>query len=439
MVKVKKNSLFVRFLLIALVALSAPLQAVFSFKDLYNSVASKVAFKKGKEKVAEIVVASKKPVNEEFKKIQKKIGILLMVFGLAGLAGCYLIDKIAHPFDPLNPPHNPQHNPFRPIHPDLAPEPRPHPGHRPFIRVEPRHNPISDLPRVEPRPLLNPIFIINEPVEGLGKVVVEEHKAIEGQTKECPICYEDKNPEDMYEFSCCKDQRLEKEKKDGKEIDPVLFCKKCLLGESGPFVGTVKNKKIDLLVCPNRNCKLKNSENCVEKTIIRRSDRIALLGEDSELFKAIEKIEDKKSLSLLGQDGGYRECKTRDCPVSYIIPSDNQDMFLEGDIVCPKCHDRYCADCQISHSRNVTCNEAKAEAERVAKMNETDIDRANKACIENTTKPCPNCKTKIEKNKGCKHMTCHQCRWEYCWDCLQGGMGHGGYPHRSFHDCPAHP
>lgn len=406
MVKVKKNSLFVRFLLIALVALSAPLQAVFSFKDLYNSVASKVAFKKGKEKVAEIVVASKKPVNEEFKKIQKKIGILLMVFGLAGLAGCYLIDKIAHPFDPLNPPHNPQHNPFRPIHPDLAPEPRPHP--------------INDLPRVEPRQVIHVDFMGDD--VSAGAIGVEDKVAVEGQTKECPICYEDKNPECFYKMSCC-----------GME-----FCKKCLLGNNGPISITIKNKSINELKCPNRNCNMKNSGEGQNGTRILNTDLVALLGKNSEHLRAIEVIRDKNDFSLLGLEGGFRNCPTVNCPSYYLIPQDNNGINMQGNVRCTKCNKEYCVDCQLVHSGAVSCQQAKEEDDRIKNMTKDEAKRLNEQWVRDNTKKCPHCNNDTLKNGGCKHMTC-KCRWEYCWDCLQGGMGHGGYPHRNFYECPAHP
>ena len=38
--------------------------------------------------------------------------------------------------------------------------------------------------------------------------------------------------------------------------------------------------------------------------------------------------------------------------------------------------------------------------------------------LYNNTKLCSNCGTRIEKNKGCKHITC-KCGHEFCWDCNQ--------------------
>jgi ariadne-1 len=41
------------------------------------------------------------------------------------------------------------------------------------------------------------------------------------------------------------------------------------------------------------------------------------------------------------------------------------------------------------------------------------------------TKPCPKCHRPIEKNQGCMHMTCSQCRHEFCWLCNGTWSEHG--------------
>ncbi|KAK7422126.1 hypothetical protein QQX98_001869 [Neonectria punicea] len=44
-------------------------------------------------------------------------------------------------------------------------------------------------------------------------------------------------------------------------------------------------------------------------------------------------------------------------------------------------------------------------------------EKQSEETVNSTTKPCPGCGWAIEKNDGCSHMTCIQCKFEFCWSC----------------------
>ena len=50
---------------------------------------------------------------------------------------------------------------------------------------------------------------------------------------------------------------------------------------------------------------------------------------------------------------------------------------------------------------------------------DVSFDEASAALINSTTKSCPNnsCGVHISKTEGCNHMTCRNCRTEFCWSC----------------------
>ncbi|XP_056638664.1 ankyrin repeat and IBR domain-containing protein 1-like isoform X1 [Diorhabda sublineata] len=58
-------------------------------------------------------------------------------------------------------------------------------------------------------------------------------------------------------------------------------------------------------------------------------------------------------------------------------------------------------------------------------------DAANCLWLVTNSKPCPSCKSPIQKNEGCNHMKCSKCKFDFCWVCQESWKRHssatGGY------------
>mmetsp|Transcript_896 Transcript_896/g.3259 ORF Transcript_896/g.3259 Transcript_896/m.3259 type:complete len:534 (-) Transcript_896:162-1763(-) len=89
------------------------------------------------------------------------------------------------------------------------------------------------------------------------------------------------------------------------------------------------------------------------------------------------------------------------------------------DVTC-RCGNSFCWSCMEEAHRPVDCD-------TVRKWNvKNSAESGNVSWILANSKPCPQCKRPIEKNQGCMHMTCTQCKYEFCWLCLGDWKEHGG-------------
>lgn len=94
------------------------------------------------------------------------------------------------------------------------------------------------------------------------------------------------------------------------------------------------------------------------------------------------------------------------------------------DITC-SCYTAFCKNCgQESHQPNSCTDITKWE-----EKNKSESGNAHWILVN--TKSCPGCSSRIEKNQGCNHMTCSNCRYEFCWICMENWADHGG----SFFNC----
>lgn len=94
---------------------------------------------------------------------------------------------------------------------------------------------------------------------------------------------------------------------------------------------------------------------------------------------------------------------------------ENQPLMIS----CPQCQTISCMSCHELWRANdiehfgLRCDEFANRKED-----------ASLAVIQRSTQPCPQCRAPIEKNRGCQHMICAQCRHHFCWTCLRPWQGH---------------
>ena len=89
------------------------------------------------------------------------------------------------------------------------------------------------------------------------------------------------------------------------------------------------------------------------------------------------------------------------------------------DVACSRCGEDFCFTCGRDAHRPVDCDTVKKW------MTKNSAESENLNWILAHTKACPKCKRPIEKNQGCMHMTCSQCRHNFCWLCEAPWSDHG--------------
>jgi ariadne-1 len=108
----------------------------------------------------------------------------------------------------------------------------------------------------------------------------------------------------------------------------------------------------------------------------------------------------------------FRWCPAPDCDYvveCHVLP--RSLVYIVPTVQCA-CTHVFCFGCGLPDHRPATCGIVK-------KWTSTSVGTSETLqWILKNTRECPYCRVDIEKNGGCDHMTCGNCRRSFCWSCL---------------------
>ena len=200
------------------------------------------------------------------------------------------------------------------------------------------------------------------------------------------ITFKNSNEEpsiNMNKCLICEGKLNDKEKEDNLLPCMHMICNECYLSQ---LKVKINNNKIDEITCCQYGCKTKLYDEFIQKK----------LYPDFELMEKYLKLKRRRQIML---NPNTQLCPFPNCE-SYA--KKGKDIFVE----CIDNKHKFCFNCLKDWHQNEECS--------------TQID--NKSLNEwikvNDARRCPKCKILIQKNEGCNHIICFNCKCEFCWLCL---------------------
>ncbi|KAF4987863.1 hypothetical protein FDECE_15272, partial [Fusarium decemcellulare] len=117
--------------------------------------------------------------------------------------------------------------------------------------------------------------------------------------------------------------------------------------------------------------------------------------------------------STLAKHPSFRRCLGPGCSNGQIYEVlDGGESSTRNKMECSVCGFAMCFKHQCPWHEGSSCDDYDSGRRQSVQMLQVWLANNTKAC------PGPHCGVPIEKNRGCFHMTCTSCRFEFCWECL---------------------
>jgi hypothetical protein len=213
-----------------------------------------------------------------------------------------------------------------------------------------------------------------------------------GRDTLCKICYGNYPPSQMV-VSCRHNH---------------MWCRECL---GGYLTSKISESQLAVL-CPDIDDA--TDVGCAELL----SEELIRDVVDAQTVAAFERFREMKS------NPNIRECPRDGCGHTQQTGS-----ARHPEMICERCGQAYCFAHASAHPGE-TC--------RVYEKRQRDAEGETLWFLNQISKPCPKCKCPTQKNEGCNHMTCRNCKQDWCWICGRRTGAHGGSHYSPFNPlgCP---
>ncbi|XP_064086283.1 potential E3 ubiquitin-protein ligase ariadne-2-like [Macrobrachium nipponense] len=202
----------------------------------------------------------------------------------------------------------------------------------------------------------------------------------EGEVTLCPVCLAPMSPDNARHLSCGH-----------------TFCGDCW---SAHFEVQIMQGTSTGIECMGNSCQVLAPEDFV----------VCLLNRP----QLKEKYQQYAFADYVRSHPQLRFCPGPNCNI-VVQAKENQAKRVN----CTNCKTQFCYKCGGDYHAPTDCETIKRWLTKCADDSET----AN--YISAHTKDCPKCHICIEKNGGCNHMQCYNCKHDFCWMCLGCWKTHG--------------
>jgi len=240
---------------------------------------------------------------------------------------------------------------------------------------------------------------LDKVLENCG-ILLEKKDALlpkKGTMQECQFCLDELPAEDFRAYLYCGHS----------------FCQNCWVEEISTW--TAEGMSCLNMCCPQHKCGIAISSLVVENILKDGSDEDTrpIPLEQRETWQRYRRFFHK---GFVDTSPNLDYCPAPNCNIVH-----SYTTGIRKDITC-ECKHQFCWRCKNTAHNPCSCENMETWTQKYNDEGETV------KWITVNAKKCPRCKTPIEKNQGCMHMTCRSsmgCGHEFCWLCLGDWKTHG--------------